>query len=91
MKHFAREEEGGFFVDIASQRPSFDRRVTNLLREHKSIQGQIKELLNAARADQTHEAFVANINELLDAVEAHEQSESALIQDSTLVDIGPSD
>jgi hypothetical protein len=89
--HFAFEEKGELFSDIASLRPSFDRKVGQLFRQH----AEILELFIAARAlavarselDEVCSATRKAVKMLL----GHERAEMDLVQEAALTDLGDGD
>jgi uncharacterized protein involved in exopolysaccharide biosynthesis len=86
--HFALEEDSGMFVDITSQVPELGHRVQRLLNQHVELRAAFADILERLRARQD---VAAALTEALDDLVAHERSETQLIQDAYLTDLGRGD
>ena len=95
IKHFAFEEEGGYFGDALLQAPRLVSRANDLLAQHPKMCRQADKLCQLAMAKEnserwwqtTAERFRAFKEELL----LHEQQENGLIQEAYHQDIGDND
>lgn len=95
IKHFAGEEEGGYFVEALRDAPRLVSRANRLMLQHPKMTAEARQLAGVADSDitpglwwqQTHEQFVAFKEELL----KHEKKEDHLIQEALNRDIGSND
>ena len=87
-EHFAFEENGKLFADIASLRPSFDREVTRLMRQHTDILALFTEARTAAAAGAAADQPLRKAMKML---LGHERAEMDLLQEAALTDIGGGD
>lgn len=90
LQHFDHEERGGLFPDLAARRPSFARKVAELMRQHDDLRAQFKEVLAASKT-----ASVADVAPALGAAIAslrdHERNETDFVQEAMLTDLGGGD
>ena len=95
IKHFACEEEGGYFAEALIEAPQLVSHANRLMLQHPKMTAEARELAGVADADafpdlwwkQTQEQFIAFKEELL----RHEKKEDGLIQEAMNRDIGSND
>jgi hypothetical protein len=95
IKHFAMEEDGGYFADALLHAPQLVARANELLAQHPKMCGQAKNVSadphpgsdDAQWWQKTRERFRAFKAELL----RHERSEDRLLQEAYLQDLGAND
>ena len=86
IKHFTREESGGYYSDVVLHAPQLLRRANDLLAQHPKMTQQAQHLIGIAPSstsvanwwDETRTRFDAFVRELLD----HERGEDRLIQEA---------
>lgn len=95
IKHFALEEDGGYFAEALVRAPQLVARANDLLAQHPKMSTQVKgvlmQLAPAGPDEQwwreTQRRFLAFQNELL----KHERSEDKLLQEAYTQDLGSHD
>ena len=95
VKHFALEEEGGYFSEALLQAPRLVSRANELLEQHPKMCTTARKLAAEARRgdgseswwDETTKRFQAFTEELL----KHESTEDTLIQEAYTQDLGATD
>lgn len=88
--HFSTEEGDGFFDQVVMQHPELDSRVCSMQDEHQKIRACFRTLLTRSQ-DGATDGLNPQILAALDELMNHEAAELRLMQDSSLVDIGPGD
>ena len=89
--HFAREEAGGYFAEVAERRPELSTKIDGLQAQHKGFVDELAEIVAGVREGVALSEILGRIHARLDALAAHESDEDALLQDGMLTDIGASD
>ncbi len=89
--HFEFEEKAGLFEDITSKRPSADRKVTKLLRQHGELLDQFSRLLADGRSGTSIAAVTSRLRAAMAELREHEETETELVQDVLLTDLGGCD
>ncbi len=93
-EHFALEERDGYFAEVKSAAPRFDRHLQKLQQEHVRLLERARELLElagkAVSAPRRWDAVAEGLRDLLTRVDAHEQAENELIQAAFSNDLGGS-
>ena len=94
-RHFANEEEAGYFTEIIEMAPHLSHRAELLEAEHEQLLRQLRELQRhvAASTDcaQKYELLCRIIPGFIAACRKHEHCETELIQEAWLTDIGVGD
>lgn len=88
FRHFAHEEDGGYFAELLLECPSFESRVRSLAREHDVVTDDVEQILNAVCSAAPRPLIEARIVGLLNRIEAHEEAENEIVQEALLVDLG---
>ncbi|MEW6775500.1 MAG: hemerythrin domain-containing protein [Bdellovibrionota bacterium] len=88
--HFAREEAGGYFADIAARNPNLTPKIEALHREHFTIGGEIEELIGKLNVLPPAEMRL-RIPALAGRIREHEAKETALLQGAIEMDVGEGD
>lgn len=95
VKHFATEEEGGYFSEALTHAPRLISRANELMAQHPRMMGEARQLqvdLKAMRTSadwrlETRKRFEAFCRELT----KHEKCEDSLLQEAYHRDIGAAD
>ncbi len=95
VKHFALEEQEGYFEEAVQHAPQFVAKANRLLAQHPKMCSQAQSLVaeandRSAQSDwweTTHRLFLAFRDELL----RHERAEDRLLQEAYNLDIGSHD
>lgn len=93
--HFHREEEGGYFRDVAYRAPQLARLATSLEREHPQLLRCLREI--DAHLEECHRfpsglaKVAAAFRKFATAITSHEEDEQRLIQESYNSELGCSD
>lgn len=85
--HFTIEESDGYLVDVTRARPSFNLRVTDLIRQHGDFLARQDELLAGVSQGAALDDVKAGILRLIDELEQHEQSEVAMLEAAPFDDV----
>jgi hemerythrin-like domain-containing protein len=93
--HFHREEEGGYFRDVAFRAPQLARLATSLEREHPLLLRCLSEidthLEECERSPRGLPKVATEFQRFATAITSHEEDEHRLIQDSYNSELGCSD
>lgn len=84
----AREEDSGFFDEIADHSPRLARRAEALCSEHDVLRAMLDRAVASVGDMRDADAVRANLRALLDKLETHERAEWDLAQDAYLTDEG---
>ncbi len=96
VKHFALEEDGGYFAEALLHAPQLVSKANSLLAQHPKMSQQAKTLIEGLRTpsaagtdwwEETRARFLAFREELL----RHEKSENGLLQEAYVRDLGAHD
>jgi hypothetical protein len=90
-EHFAFEENGQLFAEIASQRPSFDREVSRLFRQHGEIQALFASARDLASSGKPVSEVAPTLRKAVKMLMGHERAEMDLLQEAELTDLGGGD
>lgn len=89
-RHFAAEEEGGYFAELREPRPDLEHRFSMLEAQHE----QMLAALEGIRRDGgslAMDELNSRVTGVLDTLRAHEAAERELLQGAVLRDIGVGD
>ena len=95
IKHFALEEDGGYFADALTNAPQLLSRANELLAQHPKMSGEAKELVQLGDRPHDSEDWWTETTARFEAFKAellkHEQLEDGLLQEAYQRDIGATD
>ena len=95
IKHFALEEEGGYFADALTNAPQLLSRANELLAQHPMMSGKAKELVQLGDRPSDSEDWWTETTVRFEAFKAellkHERLEDGLLQEAYQRDIGAKD
>ena len=95
VKHFAMEEDGGYFSEALLRAPQLVAKANQLLAQHPKICSQAKSLAVELQAAPTNEGWWTKtaqvFGEFRDELLRHERQEDRLIQDAYVQDVGSHD
>lgn len=94
VRHFAFEEEGGYFRDMLRRSPRLRPRAKRLLAQHPELLERlerVRELASEATAAPAADALQEAFGAFLALYEEHEQGEEDLLQEAFGRDIGAND
>lgn len=96
FRHFREEEEGGMVEEISRRHPRAARAVEELVDEHRQMLGRLRRI--TARAMQYGEGEApskpelrSQLTELLDLLNHHERTETGLIHQLEIQELGQGD
>lgn len=92
LKHFASEEEGGWFDHVKRDHPRLTKAIQELVDEHVRLRLALEGLAEACAAATSIDAPIRErLKAFIATMRAHESREDDLIQEAYNRDIGPAD
>lgn len=90
-EHFLFEEQNGYLAFVLEQKPHLERSVNALRDEHKDLQNDLIELLDAIPKGGSAEPFVERAGQWVQRLRNHERQENLLVEDAINQDVGSAD
>ena len=95
VKHFAHEEEGGYFQEAIAAAPRLANRAEQLEQQHPALAAALAGLLAQAEegdgSEQCWQALTYRFEDLAQRLRQHEANENKLVQEAFNTDIGAED
>ena len=88
FKHFAAEEDPGYFGTLVKAMPALGGEISRLCMEHQVFRLEVQRLIELSGAANKRDEFGVRLASLLDRFREHERSENLLIQEYFLRDDG---